>query len=105
MTVQEAAPLWDDPRSVDLKRWGETFAVRLDEFHYGHVAKYERERLSERASYPEVWTEVKALRALLQYVVSQPVPEPTPTSADGCGTVGATSIITAGGPRCPLWQI
>jgi hypothetical protein len=31
MSVQEAAPLWDDPRSVHLKRWGETFAVPLNE--------------------------------------------------------------------------
>jgi hypothetical protein len=68
MTVQEAVPLWDDPRSVHLKRWGETFTIRLDEFHYGHIATYEQERLAENVSYPMVWTEVKALRALLQHV-------------------------------------
>jgi hypothetical protein len=68
MTVQEAAPLWDDPRSVHLKRWGETFTIPLDEFHYGHIATYEQERLAERVSYPMVWTEVKALRALLKHV-------------------------------------
>jgi hypothetical protein len=68
MTVQEASALWDDPRSVHLKRWGETFAIRLDEFHYGHIATYEQERLAENVSYPMVWTEVKALRALLQHV-------------------------------------
>jgi hypothetical protein len=68
ITVQEAAPLWDDPRSVHLKRWGETFDVPLDEFLYGHIATYERERLAENVSYPVVWAEVKALRALLQHV-------------------------------------
>jgi hypothetical protein len=68
MIVREAAPLWDDPRSVHLKRWGETFTIRLDEFHYGHIATYEQERLAENVSYPNVWTEVKALRALLQHV-------------------------------------
>jgi hypothetical protein len=68
MTVQEASPLWDDPRSVHLKRWGETFTIRLDEFHYGHIATYEQDRLAEKVSYSVVWTEVKALRALLQHV-------------------------------------
>jgi hypothetical protein len=68
MTVQEASGLWDDPRSVHLKRWGETFTIRLDEFHYGHIATYEQERLAENVSYPTVWTEVKALRALFQHV-------------------------------------
>jgi hypothetical protein len=68
MTVHEAVPLWDDPRSVHLKRWGETFGIRLDEFRYGHIATYEQERLAENVTYPIVWTEVKALRALLQHV-------------------------------------
>jgi hypothetical protein len=68
MTVLEAALLWDDQRSVHLKRWGETFGISLDEFHYGHIATYEQERLAENVSYPTVWTEVKALRALLQHV-------------------------------------
>lgn len=68
MTVREAAPLWDDPRSVHLKRWGETFNVPLDEFHYGHIVTYEKERLTEQVSYQVVWTEVKALRALLQHL-------------------------------------
>jgi Trp operon repressor len=53
---------------VHLKRWGETFGIRLDQFHYGHIATYEQERLAENVSYPMVWTEVKALRALLQHV-------------------------------------
>jgi hypothetical protein len=68
MTVQEAAPLWDDPRSVHLKRWAETFDVRLYEFHSGHIATYEKERLSEKVSYAVVCTEVYALRALLEHV-------------------------------------
>jgi LPS O-antigen subunit length determinant protein (WzzB/FepE family) len=67
MTVQEAAPLWDDPRSVHLKRWGETFEVPLEEFRYVHIETYEKERLAEKVSYAMVWTEVKALRALLQH--------------------------------------
>ena len=68
MTVQEAAPLWNDPRSVHLKRWGETFGIRLDEFHYGHIATYEQERRAEKVTYSVVWTEVCALRALLKDV-------------------------------------
>ena len=44
MTVREAAPLWDDPRSIHLKRWGETFEVPLDEFHHGHIVMYEQDR-------------------------------------------------------------
>jgi hypothetical protein len=68
MTIQEAAPLWDDPRSVHLKRWGETFAVRLDEFHYGHIVTYEQDRLEEKIGYPVVLAEVGALRALLKHV-------------------------------------
>lgn len=68
MTVREAAPRWDDPRSVDLKRWGETFAVPLDEFHYGHIVTYEQERLAEKVNYRVVWTEVCALRALLKHI-------------------------------------
>jgi hypothetical protein len=68
MTLQEAAALWDDPRSVHLKRWGETSAIRLDEFHYGHIATYEQQHLREKVSYSVVWTEVCALRALLKHV-------------------------------------
>jgi hypothetical protein len=68
MTVQEAALLWDDPRSVHLKRWVETSAFRLDEFQYSHITTYEQERLAEKISYSVVWTEVCALRALLKHV-------------------------------------
>ena len=68
MTVREAAPLWDDPRSIHLKRWGETFEVPLDEFHHGHIVMYEQDRLREKVSYPVVWTEVCAFRALLKHV-------------------------------------
>jgi hypothetical protein len=68
MTVKQAAPLWDHPRNVHLKRWSETFEVPLAEFHYGHIATYEQERLAEKISYREVWTEICALRALLQHV-------------------------------------
>jgi hypothetical protein len=68
MTIREAATLWDDPRSVHLKHWAETLEIRLVEFDYGHIARYEQERLAEKVSYAMAWTEVKALRALLQYV-------------------------------------
>lgn len=47
MTVQEATPLWNDPRSVHLKRWGETFDIRLDEYHYGHISTYEQAQFSK----------------------------------------------------------
>jgi hypothetical protein len=40
MTVQEAASLWGDPRSVHLKRWGETFDIPPDEFHDSHIDAY-----------------------------------------------------------------
>jgi hypothetical protein len=68
MTVQQAAPLWDDARSVRLQRWAESFEVPLHEFHYGHIATYEEERLGEKVSYPVVWAEIGALRALLRHV-------------------------------------
>ena len=68
MTVQQAAAMWEDDRAVLLKRWGETFGISLDEFHYGHIVTYERERLAEKVTFAVVWTEVKALRALLQHV-------------------------------------
>jgi hypothetical protein len=68
MTIQQAVPLWDDPRSVHLKSWAEKFEVPLDEFHYGHIVTYEQERLAEKVSYPMVSTEVSALRALLKHV-------------------------------------
>ncbi len=68
MTVRQAAAIWEDERSVHLKRWGETFEVPLDEFHYGHIVTYEQDRLGEKVSYPVVWTEVCALRALLKHV-------------------------------------
>jgi hypothetical protein len=68
MTVREAAPLWDDPRHVHLEKWAERFGIRLDEFHSGHIVTYERERLDDKVTYSEVWTEVCALRALLKHV-------------------------------------
>jgi hypothetical protein len=68
MTVQQAALLWDDPRSVHLERWGEKFPIRLDEFHYSHIATYEQEGLGGKVTYSVVWTEVCAFRALLKHV-------------------------------------
>jgi hypothetical protein len=67
MTVQEAAPLWDDPRNIHLKRWAEMFEIPLEAFRYTHVLAYEKERLTE-VGYPVVWPEVAALRALLKDV-------------------------------------
>lgn len=67
MTVDEAAPLWNDPRSVHLQRWAETFGIRLEEFHIGHIVTYEKDRLGE-VNYAVMWTEVLALRALLKDV-------------------------------------
>jgi hypothetical protein len=68
MTVGEAAPSWEDPRHVLLKRWGETFGVPLNEFHIGHILTYEEERLADGTTYKEMRSEVLALRALLQHV-------------------------------------
>jgi hypothetical protein len=67
MTIHEAAPLWEDPRAVHLKRWGETFGITLEEFHIGHIVTYESDRLRE-VNYATMWTEVIALRALLKNV-------------------------------------
>ena len=67
MTMQEAAPLWGDPRSVHLKRWGEAFDIPLDEFHDSHIDAYEKDRLGE-VSYPAMCAEVNARRALLKDV-------------------------------------
>jgi hypothetical protein len=66
MTVLEAAPLWDDPRAVHLRRWGETFGITLEEFHIGHVLTYEKDRLGE-VNYAVMWNEVIALRGLLKH--------------------------------------
>jgi hypothetical protein len=67
MTVREAAPLWDDPRSALLQAWSEGFDVPLKEFCCGHILTYERERLAQ-VPYAEIWPEVSALRALLRHV-------------------------------------
>ena len=53
MTVGEAAPLWEDPRRVLLKRWAETFGVPLNQFHAGHLVTYEKQRLADGATYGE----------------------------------------------------
>jgi len=65
MTVLEAAPLWDDPRAVHLRRWGETYGIALEEFHIDHILTYEKDRQTE-VNYAVMWTEVMALRALLK---------------------------------------
>jgi hypothetical protein len=67
MTVREAAPLWDDPRSVLLQAWSEGFDVTLEEFRHGHIITYEKERLAH-VPYAKIWPEVSALRALLRHV-------------------------------------
>jgi hypothetical protein len=67
MTVLKAALLWDDPRAVHLRRWGETFEITLEEFHISHFLTYEKDRRTE-VNYAVMWSEVIALRALLKYV-------------------------------------
>jgi hypothetical protein len=68
MTVREAAVLWEDPRSILLKWWAESFDLALHEFRYRHIVAYEQERLTENVGYPLVWNEVCALHALLKHV-------------------------------------
>ena len=68
MTVREAAVLWEDPRSILLKWWAESFDLELHEFRYGHIVTYEQERLRGNVGYPVVWAEVCALRALLKHI-------------------------------------
>ncbi len=67
MTVQEAATHWRDPKSSYLKRWGETFGIRLMDFHVGHVITYRAERAKEVAT-QAIDLEVDALVTLLREV-------------------------------------
>jgi len=65
MTIQEAATHWLDPKSSYLKRWGETFGIRLMDFHVGHVITYRAERSKEVAT-QTIDLEVDALLTLLR---------------------------------------
>jgi hypothetical protein len=65
MTIQEALPHWSDPRREQLKYWGETFQVRLQDFHNGHIQTYQEDR-GEQVTASQVDTEVDALLALLK---------------------------------------
>lgn len=51
MTVKEAVEhlAKPDKRHLQryLQRWGETFGIRLNEFHIGHILTYRRERIQE----------------------------------------------------------
>lgn len=64
MTIAEAAAAWENPGRADLKRWGETFAVRLVDLHIGHIKTYQLDRNREVAA-SVVDTEVIALFELL----------------------------------------
>ena len=65
MTIQEAATHWRDSKSSYLKRWGETFGIRLMDFHVGHVITYQAERAKEVAT-QTIDLEVDALLTLLR---------------------------------------
>ncbi len=67
MTIKEASPLWEDPRREQLKRWGETFGVPLQELHPGHVVTYQNDRGKETTA-AQVDAEVSALLALLKQI-------------------------------------
>ncbi len=64
MTIQEASAGWSNPLRDHLKRWGETFAMRLIDLHIGHVKTYQTNR-SQEVSASEVDAEVAALLELL----------------------------------------
>jgi hypothetical protein len=67
MTIREAAATWSDPQSEYLKRWAETFGVRLQDLHPGHVRTYQLDRGKE-ATASQVDREIDALLALLKQV-------------------------------------
>ncbi len=67
MTILEAAALWSDPQREHLEKWGERFAVRLKDFHIGHIRTYQEERVREVTAFV-VNLEVAALLALLREV-------------------------------------
>jgi hypothetical protein len=67
MTIGEAAVNWADPRGEHLKHWAETFSVRLQDLHIGHIQTYQRER-GEQASGAQVDIEVDAILALLKLI-------------------------------------
>jgi hypothetical protein len=65
MTIREAIDHLPEPDRANLKRWSETFDVRLDEFRAGHIKAYQQER-GEETDAPTVDQEVDALLALLR---------------------------------------
>jgi hypothetical protein len=65
MTIREAAASWSDPRSEHLKRWAETFGVRLQDLHPGHIRTYQLDRGQERTA-SQVDSEIDALLRLLK---------------------------------------
>lgn len=65
MTVREAAEHLPEPDKRHLKRWGETFGIRLNEFHIGHIVAYREKRIKEVKA-AIVNQEVSALLLLLR---------------------------------------
>lgn len=67
MTIGEAAPNWPDPRREHLKHWANTFAVRLQDLHIGHIRTYQQER-GEQVPGSQVDVEVDAVLGLLKQI-------------------------------------
>jgi hypothetical protein len=47
MTVKDALEFCSPAQQRNLSRWSEKFAVKLREFHIGHIRTYENDRLRE----------------------------------------------------------
>lgn len=64
MTVREALRFCSPAQQMNLRHWGESFGLKLCEFHIGHIKTYESERQRE-ASLQVVNSEVSTLLSLL----------------------------------------
>ncbi|MDT8068498.1 MAG: hypothetical protein ROO76_10080 [Terriglobia bacterium] len=67
MTIREAAEHWEDSRRSLLQTWADSFGVRLNELHIGHVRTYKEER-GQHVPGAQIDAEVDALFALLQEI-------------------------------------
>jgi hypothetical protein len=65
MTVKDALEHCSPAQRKQLSRWSETFAVKLREFHIGHIRTYEKDRLRE-VNLHVVNAEVDALLRLVE---------------------------------------
>jgi hypothetical protein len=96
---------WAEAQTILHRQCGVESAGPLDEFHHGHIVMYEQDRLREKVSYPVVWTEVCAFRALLKHVgLGEEIESHYMTPLDRvklCGRAGRLNAASPGIHRVP----